>query len=85
MPPVPPLPVNYSLGDVRFGRFFWVIAVLAFLSGARSRGSKCQAGMEREPGLRSDRIQGLLSRLVWESEYFRERGQRSDRDNFRAQ
>jgi len=33
MPPVPPLPVNYSnLGDVRFGRFFWVIALFLISS-----------------------------------------------------
>jgi hypothetical protein len=35
MPLVPPFPVNYSnLGDVRFGRFFWVIALFLISSHA---------------------------------------------------
>ena len=38
MPPVPPIPVNYAnLGDVRFGRFFWVIALFLMSSQAHVR------------------------------------------------
>ena len=41
MPPVPPLPVNYSnLGDVRFGRFFWVIALFLISSHAHVRAAQ---------------------------------------------
>ena len=41
MPPVPPFPVNYSnLGDVRFGRFFWVIALFLISSHAHVRAAQ---------------------------------------------
>ena len=41
MPPVPPLPVNYSnLGDVRFGRFFWVLALFLISSQAHVRAAQ---------------------------------------------
>ena len=41
MPPVPPFPVNYSnIGDVRFGRFFWVIALLLISSQAHIRAAQ---------------------------------------------
>ena len=41
MPPVPPIPVNYSnLGDVRFGRFFWVIALFLISSQAHVRAAQ---------------------------------------------
>ena len=41
MPPVPPYPVNYSnLGDVRFGRFFWVIALFLMSSHAHVRAAQ---------------------------------------------
>ncbi len=41
MPPVPPIPVNYSnLGDVRFGRFFWVIALFLISSHAHVRAAQ---------------------------------------------
>jgi PA14 domain/Fibronectin type III domain/Divergent InlB B-repeat domain len=41
MPPVPPIPVNYSnLGDVRFGRFFWVIALFFISSQAHVRAAQ---------------------------------------------
>jgi hypothetical protein len=41
MPPVPPLPVNYSnLGDVRFGRFFWVIALFLISSHGHVRAAQ---------------------------------------------
>ena len=41
MPPVPPIPVNYSnLGDVRFGRFFWVIALFLMSSHAHVRAAQ---------------------------------------------
>ena len=41
MPSVPPFPVNYSnLGDVRFGRFFWVIALFLISSPAHVRAAQ---------------------------------------------
>src|SRR6476659_3977789 len=41
MPPVPPLPVNYSnLGDVRFGRFFWFIALFLISSHGHVRAAQ---------------------------------------------
>jgi hypothetical protein len=41
MPPVPPLPVNYSnLGDVRFGRFLWVIALFLISSHGHVRAAQ---------------------------------------------
>ena len=41
MPPVPPFPVNYSnLADVRFGRFFWVIALFLISSHANVRAAQ---------------------------------------------
>ena len=41
MPPVPPFPVNYAnLGDVRFGRFFWVIALFLMSSQAHVRAAQ---------------------------------------------
>ena len=41
MPPVPPLPVNYAnLGDVRFGRLFWVIALFLISSHAHVRAAQ---------------------------------------------
>ena len=41
MPSFPPLPVNYSnLGDVRFGRFFWVIALFLISSHAHVRAAQ---------------------------------------------
>ena len=41
MPPVPPIPVNYSnLGDVRFGRFFWVLALFLICSQAHARSAQ---------------------------------------------
>jgi PA14 domain-containing protein/List-Bact-rpt repeat protein/fibronectin type III domain protein len=41
MPSVPPVPVNYSnLGDVRFGRFFWFIALFLISSHAQVRAAE---------------------------------------------
>ena len=41
MSPVPPYPVNYAkLGDVRFGRFFWVIALFLISSQAHVRAAQ---------------------------------------------
>jgi hypothetical protein len=41
MPSVPPFPVNYSnLGDVRFGRFLWVIALFLISSHAHVRAAQ---------------------------------------------
>ncbi len=41
MPPVPPIPVNYSnLGDVRFGRFFWLVALFLISSHAHVRAAQ---------------------------------------------
>jgi hypothetical protein len=41
MPPVPPIPVNYSnLSDVRFGRFFWVVALFLISSHAHVRAAQ---------------------------------------------
>jgi hypothetical protein len=41
MPPVPPIPVNYSnLGDVRFGRFFWVVALFLISSHGHVRAAQ---------------------------------------------
>ena len=41
MPPVPPFPVNYSnLGDVRFGRIFWVVALFLISSHGHVRAAQ---------------------------------------------
>ena len=41
MPSLPPFPVNYAnLGDVRFGRFLWVIALFLISSHAHVRAAQ---------------------------------------------